>query len=119
MIHYLYVGRFERDGTTVRFERVAPDGPFRPRVQRPLTKADVSRLVQQATDGEHSEIPGEWTCWLADEGYVIGDRDPTSEAEIAFIVALVQQEGCELFEPLREVMPLAEWLESVQAVPAR
>jgi hypothetical protein len=111
-IHYLFIGHFDKDANGVRFIRSAPTEPYRRVVVRPIEPDDIRVCVPESV--EHptgpTGIPDEWSVWLED-GYVICDKYTRSEAEIEFVVRLVEQTGAAIYDRSAYAeIPLTEWL---------
>lgn len=112
MLHYLYVGHFDRDANGVRFTRSDEDHIYRPAVTRPLTSLGLSTFVRDATGARSSLIPDDWSAWLErDRGYLVCDLYLRNPEEIEFVSQLVEREGCSLCDVAgHSDMTLAQWL---------
>ena len=112
MLHYLYVGHFDRDEHGVRFARSDEDPIYRPVVTRSLTALGLSAFVRDATGERASLIPDDWSAWLEQiRGYVICDFYLRNPEEIEFVSQLVEREGCSLCDVAgHSEVSLTEWL---------
>lgn len=97
MIHYLYIGHFEREGGFVRFEKNTDTRParHRPAVRRPLEPSRIDRLLRRHGTTV-SAIPDDWGMSIDCEGFVTCDRFTRSAEAIDFIKELAQETGCEI-----------------------
>ncbi len=95
MIHYLYVGHFERDGTFIRFEKVGDTKPalYRPVVHCPLDPIVVSELLNR---WHTVQIPAQWGMTIDDSGYMVWDRFCGNDDAADFVVELSKHTGCDL-----------------------
>ena len=112
MLHYLYVGHFDRDEHGVRFIRTGEDSVYRPAVARPLTDLGLSAFVRDATGERASLIPDDWSARFEQiRGYVICDLYLQNPEEIEFVSQLVEREGCSLCDVSgHSELSLTEWL---------
>lgn len=111
MIHYLFLGFFDHEGTQVRLAKRQVDGAFHPVVCRSLDAATVQSVLQEGrgSDADARGFPEGWTSWL--DGYVVCDKHTTNEDEMNFIAQLVARTSCDIYDvsAMREIS-LEEWL---------
>lgn len=94
MIHYLYVGHFERDKGVMKLERRQGDGLPRPAVMRPLDMVTVQELLKEK-GVDKTNIPDDW--WLGiEDGFIVYARDTHSHDAIDFIRKLASRTGCDI-----------------------
>ncbi len=75
MIHYVYLGHFEREGNFIRFEKQADTSPawYRPVVVLPLDEVVVAELLAEK-DLTPSTVPDDWGISFEEEGFLACDE---------------------------------------------
>ncbi len=97
MIHYVYLGHFDREGNFIRFEKRADIKPtwYRPVVVRPLDSAVLAELL--AEKGlTPSTVPDEWGISLEEEGFLACDRHTQNREGRDFVKRLALRTGCDI-----------------------
>ena len=97
MIHYVYLGHFEREGSFIRFEKCTPTKPawYRPVVVRPLDSAILVELL--AEKGlTPATVPEDWGISFAEEGFLAWDRYTLNREARDFLKHLALRTGCDL-----------------------
>ena len=97
MIHYIYVGHFERDGNFIRLDRRADIKPawYRPVVVAPLDPAVIAELL--AEKGlTPATVPDDWGLSFEDEGFLACDRYTGSSDARDFVKRLALRTGCDV-----------------------
>lgn len=112
MIHYIYLGHFDREGSFIRFEKHAETKPawYRPVVLRRLNPAVIAELL--AEKGlTPSTVPEDWRLSFDEEGFLTCDRDTRSREARDFVKRLVLRTGCDVadYSSLSLVSPDELW----------
>ena len=112
-IHYLFLGHFEHDGTTVRFSKSPGDTVYKPVVRHPI-ETDVIKVVLREVRGttvNDLAFPDGWVMWMED-GYLVCDKYTRNREEIHFVAHLVERTHCEIYDVAAHyALTLEEWLE--------
>lgn len=97
MIHYIFLGHFDRERDFIRFEKVADTKPawYRPVVVRPLDPAVLAELLAER-GLTPSTVPGDWGVSFQEEGWLACNRDTRSGEARDFVKRLAMQTGCDL-----------------------
>jgi hypothetical protein len=95
MIHYLYVGHFERDGGVMKLARQKAGSAPRPVVARALDMAIVERLLQEK-GVEKTNIPADWRLGIDDAGFIVCGRETDSRDAIDFVRTLARETKCDI-----------------------
>lgn len=97
MLHYVYVGHFERDAEFIRFAPVSDEKPvwYRPVIHRPIQSDIVRDILLSKGVESASEIPEEWGVY-EDAGFFVWERFSGEEAARDFIKQLALRSGCDL-----------------------
>jgi len=97
MIHYVYLGHFERAGNFIRFEKRADTKPawYRPVVLHPLAPMVLAELL--AEKGlTPSTVPDDWGLSFEEEGFLTCDRHTRNRDARAFVKRLALRTGCDV-----------------------
>ena len=95
MIHYLYVGHFDKDKGVMKLQKRKSDGAPRPVVACPLDMATVQELLEEkGVQGRN--IPDDWWLGIEDEGFIVCDRHTRSRDAMDFIGRLATKTGCDI-----------------------
>jgi hypothetical protein len=95
MIHYLFVGHFDKDHGLMRLAKRQSDGAPRPVVIRPLDMSTIKELLnEKGVSG--TDIPGDWSLGIEEEGFIICERHTHSRDAIEFIRELAARTGCDI-----------------------
>jgi hypothetical protein len=99
LIHYLFLGHFEREGGMVRFSKDPGSRVYGPVVRKPLDAEAIGLLLREVTGGEGSrnDIPEGWPIYLKD-GYLVCDKYSRDPEVIRFVKVLVRQTGCDIYD---------------------
>lgn len=112
MIHYLFLGHFERDGRVIRFAKDPKEQVFRPVVHCPLDAYAVQTVLREVlrTPVQELTFPDDWMVWL-EHGYLVGDKYTRNQEEIHFITRLVERTHCDIYDVgAHSEITLPEWL---------
>jgi len=97
MIHYVYLGHFDHEGSFIRFEKRTETKPawYRPVVVRPLDPAILAELL--AEKGlTPSTVPDDWGLFFEEEGFLAWDRYTRSRDARDFVKHLALRAGCDV-----------------------
>jgi hypothetical protein len=97
MIHYIYLGHFDREGDFIRFEKRADTKPawYRPIVTRPLDPAILAELL--AEKGlTPSTVPDDWGISFEEEGFLACFRDTGNREARDFVKRLALRTRCDI-----------------------
>jgi hypothetical protein len=111
-IHYLFLGHFEHDGTTVRFAKSPGESVYKPVVRRPIDAKAVEAALREITKSEADDlaVPEDWMVWV-DEGYLVCDKYTTNQEAITFIARLVERTRCDIYDVAAHCdITLHDWL---------
>ena len=99
MVHYLYVGYFDKDDAG--FGRPVRDahGIAHLVAIRPLTRTVVDSLLRQTTRNTIvvDSIPESWQLWVEDD-HVVCNHYTLSRSALQFVLRLAQMTGCDLLD---------------------
>jgi hypothetical protein len=117
MIHYLYLGHFDHEGSFIRFEKRADSKPawYRPVVHAALDPAVIRELL--AEKGlTPSTVPGNWGLSF-EEGFVACDRDTRNGDARDFVKRLAVRTGCDVadYSSLSLLSPNELWQTNLSA----
>src|SRR5258708_5363956 len=97
MIHYIYLGHFEREANFIRFAKRADTKPtwFRPVVVRPLETAVIAALLAEKGQTP-STVPDDWGLSFEEEGFLACDRHTRNRDAQEFVKRLARRTGCDV-----------------------
>src|SRR6266446_7665149 len=112
MIHYVYLGHFDHEGTFIRFEKRADTKPvwYRPVVVLPLDPTVIAELL--AEKGlTPSTVPEGWGLSFEEEGFLACDRHTRNRDAKDFVKRLALRTGCDVadYSSLSLVSPDELW----------
>lgn len=113
MIHYLFLGHFERDGEIVQFTKGPNEPAYRPVVCRPLDRGTVQAVLEEVkgTKIGYLAFPEDWMIW-PDNGYLVCDKYTRNREAIDFVARLVERTHCEIHDvSAHRDITLGDWLE--------
>jgi hypothetical protein len=97
VIHYVYLGHFDKEADFIRFERHADTKPawYRPVVVQSLDQSVVADLL--AEKGlTPSTLPDDWGIAFDQEGFVVCDRFTRNRDAQEFVNNLASRTGCDV-----------------------
>jgi hypothetical protein len=116
LIHYLFLGHFERDGEVVRFEKRPNDRTYKPMVRGNIDMTEVRAVAQEVsgvTTGD-ADLPPAWSIW-EECGYLICEKYTRNQEVIEFVTRLVKRTGCDIYDVgAGSVITLPEWLSTIR-----
>jgi hypothetical protein len=95
MIHYLYVGHFEKDRGVMKLRKRQSDDAPQPVLVRPLDMATVRELLEERGIAP-ANIPEDWRLWIDEEGFIVCDAYTRSQDAIDFLRQLSTKTGCDV-----------------------
>lgn len=99
MIHYLYLGHFDREGNFIRFEKHTDTKPawYRPVVVLPLDPTVMAELLAEK-DLTPSTVPDDWGISFEEEGFLACDRYTRTRDARDFVERLALRTGCDIVD---------------------
>jgi hypothetical protein len=112
MIHELYLGHFDREGSFIRFNKRAHTKPawYRPVVRAPLDPAIIAELLAEKGLTPAS-VPDDWGLSFEEEGFLAWDRYTRSSAARDFVQRLALRTSCDVadYSSLSLLSPSELW----------
>jgi hypothetical protein len=117
MIHYLYIGHFERDDGFIQFSRSPDETKINPVITRPLERDAIDDILRELTGSNTARIPEEWHLW-SESDFLVCDKYIRNPTAIAFVCRLVGQTGCDVADYCNQSMVTPEELARLWPVPS-
>jgi hypothetical protein len=115
MVHYLFLGHFEREGVMVCFRKCGNEPAFKPVLSRSLDVSAVRTALQEEKGAEADGLsfPSDWLVWQSD-GYLVADKYTRNADAIDFIARLAKRTGCDICDVASHyTIALQDWLSVV------
>jgi hypothetical protein len=99
MIHYLWTGHLDEEHGHVRFSRSDSGDMLRPIVRRPLD-ASILEAVLRRMFGDRLTVAAVTRLWgvaLTAEGFIVSDEYTRCSDAVAFIAAVAEQTGAQIW----------------------
>ena len=116
LIHYLFLGHFEREGGMVRFSKNPGNRAYSPVVREPLGVEAISLVLRQLTGakGDRHSIPDGWPIWLKN-GYLVCDKYTRDPDVVKFVTLFAERTGCDIYDVAAHCdLALNDWLSELR-----